>query len=107
MDEQKFLRLIGVAGLALMIAVLPWGGNLAFGNTGPEGATWYANSPAGISPSLGGGTTGMAMRKFVDSLPGLSAETGQPAPTTWGSIFPLRRFRIQLCPEMPIITKSG
>ena len=46
MDEQKFLRLIGVAGLALMIAALPWG-NLAYGNAGPEGATWYANSPDG------------------------------------------------------------
>ena len=63
MDEKKFLRLIGVAGLALMIAVLPWGGDLAFGNTGPGGATWYANSPSG-------GTTGAALQKFVDSLPG-------------------------------------
>ena len=25
MDEGKFLRLIGVAGLALMVSVLPWG----------------------------------------------------------------------------------
>src|SRR3989339_38378 len=64
MDEQKFMRLIGVAGLALMVAVLPWGGDLAFGNTGPKGATWYANSPSG-------GTTGTELRKFVDSLPGL------------------------------------
>ena len=65
MDEQKFLRLIGVAGLVLMVAVLPWGGNLAFGNTGPAGVTFYANSPSG-------GTTGTALSKFVDSLPGLT-----------------------------------
>ena len=69
MNERKFLRLIGVAGLALMVAVLPWGGNLAFGNTGPVGVTWYANSPSG-------GGTGTALRKFVDSLPGLSAMAG-------------------------------
>ena len=70
MDEQKFLRLIGVAGLALMVAVLPWGGNLAFGNTGPAGVTFYANSPSGISPL--GSDTGTPLRKFVDSLPGLT-----------------------------------
>ncbi|MCG2770844.1 MAG: multicopper oxidase domain-containing protein [Desulfobacterales bacterium] len=52
-------------GLALMVAVLPWGGNLAFGNTGPAGVTFYANSPSG-------GSTGTALSKFVDSLPGLS-----------------------------------
>ena len=72
MDEKKFMRLIGVAGLALMIAILPWGGDLAFGNAGPGGATWYANSPDGKT-SLGGGTTGLAIRKFVDALPGLGA----------------------------------
>lgn len=70
MDERKFLRLIGVAGLALMVAVLPWGGNLAFGNTGPAGVTFYANSPSGISPL--GSDTGTPLRKFVDSLPGLT-----------------------------------
>lgn len=61
-------------GLALVVAVLPWGGNLAFGNTGPAGATWYANSPSGMSPL--GSDTGTALRKFVDSLPGLSADGG-------------------------------
>jgi FtsP/CotA-like multicopper oxidase with cupredoxin domain len=64
MDEKKFLRLIGVAGLALMLAVLPWGGDLAFGNAGPAGVTWYANSPSG-------GGSGTALQKFVDSMPGL------------------------------------
>ena len=44
MRKPKFLLLMG---LALMVAVLPWGGNLAFGNTGPAGVTWYANSPSG------------------------------------------------------------
>src|SRR5512133_157582 len=34
--------------------------------SGPGGGTYYANSPAG-------GTSGTAMRKFVDSLPGLGA----------------------------------
>ena len=86
MRKPKFLLLMG---LALMVAVLPWGGNLAFGNTGPAGATCYANSPSG--PVLA--HTGTALRKFVDSLPGLS-DGGEPAPTTWGSIFPLR-LRIQ------------
>ena len=70
MDERKFLRLIGVAGLALMVAALPWGGNLAFGNTGPAGLTFYANSPSGLSPL--GSDTGTPLRKFVDSLPGLT-----------------------------------
>ena len=35
------------------------------GNAGPAGATFYANSPSGL-------TTGTALRKFVDSLPGLT-----------------------------------
>jgi FtsP/CotA-like multicopper oxidase with cupredoxin domain len=69
MGRHRFLLM----GLVLMIAVLPWGGNLAFGNTGPAGATWYANSPSGPSPIPGNPTTGTALRKFVDSLPGLNA----------------------------------
>ena len=66
MRKPIFLLLMG---LALMVAVLPWGGNLAFGNTGPAGVTFYANSPSG-------GSHGNGMRKFVDSLPGLSATAG-------------------------------
>jgi FtsP/CotA-like multicopper oxidase with cupredoxin domain len=64
MARQKFLRLMGMAGLALMVTVLPGVTNLAYGNAGPPGVTFYANSPSG-------GLTGTAMRKFVDSLPGL------------------------------------
>jgi FtsP/CotA-like multicopper oxidase with cupredoxin domain len=63
MRKPIFLSLMG---LALMVAVLPWGGNLAFGNAGPPGVTFYANSPSG-------GTTGTALRKFVDRLPGVGA----------------------------------
>ena len=69
MRRSRFLLM----GLVLVLAVLPWGGNLAFGNTGPAGVTWYANSPSGPSPILGNPTTGTALRKFVDSLPGLNA----------------------------------
>jgi FtsP/CotA-like multicopper oxidase with cupredoxin domain len=52
-------------GWALMVVALPWGGDTAFGNTGPAGLTFYANSPSG-------GSSGTALRKFVDSLPGLT-----------------------------------
>jgi FtsP/CotA-like multicopper oxidase with cupredoxin domain len=62
MRKPSFLLLMG---LAFMVAVLPWGANLAFGNAGPAGVTFYANSPSG-------GTTGTALSKFVDSLPGLT-----------------------------------
>ncbi len=61
MKKPRFLLLVG---LALVVAALPWGANLAFGNTGPAGVTFYANSPSG-------GTSGTALSKFVDSLPGL------------------------------------
>jgi FtsP/CotA-like multicopper oxidase with cupredoxin domain len=57
-------------GLALMIASLPWGTNLAFGNNGPKGLTWYANSPDGKLDTEGN-SSGPAIEKFVDSLPGL------------------------------------
>lgn len=77
MKKPRFLLLMG---LALMVAALPWGANLAFGNTGPVGVTWYANSPSGISPPTAanpaGSNTGTALNKFVDSLPGLSADGG-------------------------------
>lgn len=52
-----------------MVAVLPWGGDLAFGNAGPKGVTWYANSPSGIGPT--GSDSGTPLSKFVDSLPGI------------------------------------
>src|SRR6185369_1149440 len=48
----------------LFITVLPWGVNTA--GAGPGGGTYYANSPAG-------GLSGTALRKFVDSLPGVGA----------------------------------
>jgi len=62
MKRSKFLLLMGSV---LMLASLPWGTNLAFGNAGPAGVTFYANSPSG-------GSSGTALRKFVDSLPGLT-----------------------------------
>jgi FtsP/CotA-like multicopper oxidase with cupredoxin domain len=45
-------------------AAIHLGMNLA--QAGPGGGTYYANSPAG-------GTSGAALRKFVDSLPGVGA----------------------------------
>lgn len=63
MYRVRFLMLVG---LAVVMAALPWGIGSAYGNAGPAGTTFYANSPSG-------GTTGTAMRKFVDSLPGLGA----------------------------------
>ena len=107
MDEQKFLRLIGVAGLALMIAVLPWGGNLAFGNAGPTGATWYANSPDGKT-SLGGGTTGTGhseicrlTARFIRRQRGNRRQ--QP-----GAVYSHCKADYEsTCSRMTIITKSG
>ncbi|MFH1596462.1 MAG: hypothetical protein ABIG94_08880 [Pseudomonadota bacterium] len=61
MDRQKFLRLMGLAGLALMVTVLPGVINLAYGNAGPAGVTFYNNSPI--------------LQKFVDPLPGLNSPT--------------------------------
>jgi FtsP/CotA-like multicopper oxidase with cupredoxin domain len=66
MRKSRFLLMMG---LACMVAVLPWGGNLAFGNAGPAGVTFYANSPSGVGPT--GSNSGTALSKFVDSLPGL------------------------------------
>ena len=76
--------------MALMVAVLPWGGNLAFGNAGPAGVTWYANSPSGISPATGS-DTGTALRKFVDSLPGLSADGGVTGANNLGQYIPIAK----------------
>ncbi len=90
MKKPRFLLLMG---LALMVAALPWGANLAFGNTGPKGVTWYANSPSGISPPTAanpaGSNTGTALRKFVDSLPGLSADGGVTGRNNLGQYIPL------------------
>ena len=79
MRKPIFLLLVG---LALMVAGLPWGGNQAFGNAGPAGVTFYANSPSG-------GTTGTALRKFVNSLPGLSADGGVTGANNLGQYIPI------------------
>ena len=79
MRRPIFLLLMG---LALMVAVLPWGGNLAFGNAGPAGSTFYANSPSG-------GDSGTALSKFVDSLPGLSADGGVTGANNLGQYIPV------------------
>jgi len=47
--------------MALLVTVLPGGINLAYGNAGPAGVTFYANSPI--------------LQKFVDPLPGLNSPT--------------------------------
>ncbi len=77
MDRRKFLRLMLLAGLVWAVA-MPGGINLAYGNAGPAGQTFYANSPSG-------GTTGTAIRKFIDSLPGL----GSANPSTLGQYIPI------------------
>ncbi len=51
-------------GLVLSVVALPWAVDLAHG--GPGGGTYFANSPAG-------GSSGTAIRKFVNSLPGLGS----------------------------------
>jgi FtsP/CotA-like multicopper oxidase with cupredoxin domain len=95
MDKLKFFGRLGVAGLALIVAVLPWGGNLAQGNTGPANVTWYANSPSGISPPTAanpsGSDTGTALRKFVDSLPGLSTDNGATGANNLGQYIPIAK----------------
>lgn len=48
--------------LLMTVAVMAWGINQA--QAGPGGGTYYANSPSG-------GASGTALRKFVDSLPGV------------------------------------
>jgi len=61
MGRETFWKLVQ---LLLVIAALPWG--IESAQAGPGGGTYYANSPAG-------GASGAALRKFVDSLPGLGA----------------------------------
>jgi len=57
MSKGRLLIFIGLAVAALFL-----GANVA--DAGPGNGTYYANSPAG-------GDSGTALRKFVDSLPGL------------------------------------
>ncbi len=61
MSRTIFRRLMIAAGLVTLLA---WGVSPA--TAGPGGGTYYANSPAG-------GASGTALRKFVDSLPGIGA----------------------------------
>lgn len=51
-------------GLLVLLTLPPGGVEIAYGGAGPAGVTFYANSPAG-------GASGTALRKFVDSMPGL------------------------------------
>lgn len=59
MVRQVFRKIMQVL---MVLAVLSLGTEIA--HAGPGGGTYYANSPAG-------GASGTALRKFVDSLPGL------------------------------------
>ena len=75
MNEAKILAAYMGGRVGIDGSCPSMGGNMAFGNTGPKGLTWYANSPSGISPPTAahplGSDTGTALRKFVDSLAGL------------------------------------
>ena len=84
MNKPRFLLLVG---LACIVAVLPLGANQAFGNAGPKGVTWYANSPSGIGPT--GSDSGTPLSKFVDSLPGVSADGGVTGANNLGQYIPL------------------
>jgi FtsP/CotA-like multicopper oxidase with cupredoxin domain len=66
MKRITYLMLVGVA---LVAAATLGGTHPAHANTGPAGATFYANSPSGVDPL--GSDSGIPLRKFVDSLPGL------------------------------------
>ncbi len=75
-----------VLALALVVGAQPGGMNLAYGNDGPQGVTWYANSPSGFSsPTDPTRNTGTPLRKFVDSLPGV----GLPNANNLGQYIPL------------------
>ena len=69
MAKRKFFIMGLVA--ALTVAAIPWGINLAYGNAGPAGVTFYANSPSGINPA-NLSNSGNPLRKFFDALPGVS-----------------------------------
>jgi FtsP/CotA-like multicopper oxidase with cupredoxin domain len=78
MHRKSYLRFAGLVGLAVLVAALPWGINQAFGNAGPAGVTFYANS-------MSGGASGTVFSKFIDSLPGL----GPANANTRGQYIPL------------------
>jgi FtsP/CotA-like multicopper oxidase with cupredoxin domain len=64
----------GLAGVAH--AGAGWGDNTDITGVPIKVPTYYANSPSGLRPDPLGGpviNTGTALRKFVDSLPGLTA----------------------------------
>src|SRR5512136_2356461 len=107
MSMRRFLVFVG---LALILAAQPWGAGPVY--AGPGGGTWYANSPAG-------GSSGTAIRKFVDTLPGIGASNantaGQYIPlanpdtaTYSGSdfyIIGLQDYTQRLHPDLPKATK--
>jgi FtsP/CotA-like multicopper oxidase with cupredoxin domain len=74
MKKLTWTMLVGVAVAAI---ALQGGINPAYANTGPAGATFYVNSPAGVQPTAADPLittdSGTPLRKFVDSLPGLGA----------------------------------
>jgi FtsP/CotA-like multicopper oxidase with cupredoxin domain len=75
---MKSRNLIICLGLAFAVAALLYGGSKACANAGSAGVTFFANSPSG-------GTSGTALKKFVDSLPGL----GQANANTRGQYIPV------------------
>ena len=97
MRKPIFLVLMG---LALAVVPLQNGTELAYGNGGPVTpaggtpiTTYFANSPLGVIPAgtkFGvGNNTGTAMRKFVDSLPGLSVDGGVTGANNLGQYIPV------------------
>lgn len=96
---------LAVATAFIALAVAP-------AHAGPGGGTYFANSPAG-------GSSGTAIRKFVDSLPGLGAANpnnrGQyiplanPDTTTYAGsdyyVIGLRDYTQQLHSDLPKATK--
>ncbi|HXU94320.1 MAG TPA: choice-of-anchor D domain-containing protein [Gallionella sp.] len=90
MKKSKF-KLNRVAAAVMLTMVAPWPIDMAYAGAGWGSSTnltgapvkvptYYANSPSGVRPdlsptALAGATvnTGTALRKFVDTLPGLGA----------------------------------
>ena len=64
MNRSGFLRLTGFLGLALLVGALPWGNNLAYGNTGPAGVTLLCQQPVRWQ-------FGNRSAEISDGLPGL------------------------------------
>jgi FtsP/CotA-like multicopper oxidase with cupredoxin domain len=62
--KRRFV--FGIFLIAMFMVSVVLGGNYNPVLAGPGGGTYFANSPAG-------GSSGTAIRKFVDSLPGLGA----------------------------------